>query len=102
MCRLSCNLAALTTLPPSYADCLAIWQPEPAGTLRACNGIVYCMWFGVILSSCNYKYFIIVLHSLNSKDAPVTHRHIRVAFDCDGLELYRYVNLLGCGNVRSR
>jgi hypothetical protein len=29
----------LTTLPPSYADCLEIWQPEPPGTLRASPGI---------------------------------------------------------------
>ena len=32
----------LTTLPPSCADCLEIWEPQPAGTLRtsqACNGI---------------------------------------------------------------
>jgi len=26
----------LTTLPPSYADCLEIWEPEPPGALRAC------------------------------------------------------------------
>jgi len=25
----------LTTLPPSYADCLEIWEPQPPGTLRA-------------------------------------------------------------------
>jgi hypothetical protein len=25
----------LTTLPPSYADCLKIWEPQPPGTLRA-------------------------------------------------------------------
>jgi hypothetical protein len=24
----------LTTLPPSCADCLEIWAPQPAGTLR--------------------------------------------------------------------
>jgi len=28
-----------TTLPPSCADCLKIWEPQPAGTLQACNGI---------------------------------------------------------------
>jgi hypothetical protein len=27
----------LTTLPPSCADCLKIWEPQPPGTLRACN-----------------------------------------------------------------
>jgi len=26
----------LTTLPPSCADCLEIWDPQPPGTLRAC------------------------------------------------------------------
>ena len=32
----------LTTLPPSCADCLEIWEPQPPGTLKAlrvCNGI---------------------------------------------------------------
>jgi hypothetical protein len=32
----------LKTLPPSCADCLEIWEPQPPGTLRAfqaCNGI---------------------------------------------------------------
>src|SRR5215510_10992122 len=29
----------LTTLPPSCADCLEIWEPQPPGTLRACQGI---------------------------------------------------------------
>ena len=28
----------LTTLPPSYADCLEIWEPQLPGTLRACPG----------------------------------------------------------------
>ena len=30
---------ALTTLPHSCADCLEIWEPQPAGTLRACPGL---------------------------------------------------------------
>ena len=29
----------LTTLPPSCADCLEIWEPHPPGTLRACPGL---------------------------------------------------------------
>jgi hypothetical protein len=29
----------LTTLPPSSADCLKNWEPQPPGTLKACNGI---------------------------------------------------------------
>jgi len=29
----------LTTLPPSRADYLEIWEPEPPGTLRAWPGL---------------------------------------------------------------
>jgi len=29
----------LTTLPPLCAECHEIWQPQPAGTLRACPGL---------------------------------------------------------------
>ena len=29
----------LTTLPPSCAGCLEIWEPQPPGTLRACPGL---------------------------------------------------------------
>ena len=29
----------LTTLPPSCADCLEIWKPQPPGTLRTCPGL---------------------------------------------------------------
>jgi hypothetical protein len=35
----------LTTLPPSCADCLEIWEPQPPGTLRACNGIAFFILF---------------------------------------------------------
>ena len=30
----------LTTLSPSSADCLEIWEPQTLGKLRACLGIV--------------------------------------------------------------
>jgi hypothetical protein len=29
----------LTTLPPSCADCLEIWEPQPPGSLRASPGL---------------------------------------------------------------
>jgi hypothetical protein len=29
----------LTTLPPLCADCLEIWDPQPPGTIRACQGL---------------------------------------------------------------
>jgi hypothetical protein len=31
----------LTTLPPSCADFLEIWEPQPPGTLRACPGVFF-------------------------------------------------------------
>jgi len=31
--------AATYGLPPSCAECLEIWAPQPYGTLRACTGI---------------------------------------------------------------
>jgi len=35
----------LTTLPPSCADCLEIWEPQRPGNLRACT------WIAVLLPS---------------------------------------------------
>jgi hypothetical protein len=29
----------LTTLPPSCACCLEIWEPQPPGIFRACSGL---------------------------------------------------------------
>jgi hypothetical protein len=29
----------LTTLPPSCADYLELWEPQPPGTIRACQGL---------------------------------------------------------------
>jgi hypothetical protein len=31
----------LTTLPPSCADCLETWEPQPPGTLRPVMGMPY-------------------------------------------------------------
>jgi hypothetical protein len=34
----------LTTLPPLFADCLKIWEPQPSGPVKVCNGIAfYCL-----------------------------------------------------------
>jgi hypothetical protein len=33
------RFVGLTTLPPSSADCLEIWEPQPPRTLRACAGL---------------------------------------------------------------
>ena len=36
----------LTTVPPSCADCLEIWEPQPPGTLRACPGLQWHCFTG--------------------------------------------------------
>jgi len=50
--------AGLTTLPPSCPDCLEIWEPQPPGTLWACNapvqGLLYLhlmQWIKIWVSS---------------------------------------------------
>jgi len=36
----------LKILPPSFADCLEIWEPQPPGTLWACPGLEWdCFTF---------------------------------------------------------
>jgi len=35
----------LTTLPPSCADCLEIWEPQTPGTLRACTGVYFTLLY---------------------------------------------------------
>ena len=67
----------LTTLQPSCAECLEIWEPQPPGTLRACPGIAlpFCvcvcvcvcvrarvcavfttvLWFSQLLCKCKGK-----------------------------------------------
>ena len=37
--RYSKRCVGLTTLPPSCAECLEIWDPQPPGTLWACPGL---------------------------------------------------------------
>ena len=42
------------TLPPSCADCLEIWEPQPPGTLRACPGLQWdCFTFLLPVDSRN-------------------------------------------------
>ena len=52
----------LTILPPSWADCLEIWKPQPPGTLQACNmpehGLLYlyhnCTYNNACVLFCAY------------------------------------------------
>jgi len=40
----------LTTLPPSCADCLQIWEPQPPGSLRACPDLLTCFKYSGVTS----------------------------------------------------
>jgi hypothetical protein len=44
----------LTTLPPSCADCLEIWERQPSGNFRACPGL-YKVYFTLQLNVCPYS-----------------------------------------------
>jgi hypothetical protein len=48
------RFVGLKTLPPSCAECLEIWEPQPSGTLRACNGIAL-PFNGLITSTAHYN-----------------------------------------------
>ena len=40
----------LTTLPPSCANCLEIWEPQPPGTLRACRPVMGLLYLYLYLT----------------------------------------------------
>jgi hypothetical protein len=41
----------LTTLPPSFANYIEIWEPQPPGTLRVCTGLALPFTEQVVSSS---------------------------------------------------
>jgi len=38
----------LAALPPSCADCLEIWEPQPPGTLRACPDLSWDCFLALV------------------------------------------------------
>jgi hypothetical protein len=48
----------LTTLPPSCADCLEIWELQPPGTLKACTGIAVPLYMFCICSAYASVFFV--------------------------------------------
>jgi hypothetical protein len=57
----------LTTLPPSCADCLQIWEPQPPGILMACPGLQWDWFtFTFILRVQIYKCHRSVLHKIRA------------------------------------
>jgi hypothetical protein len=58
----------LTTLPPSCADCLEIWDPQPPGNLRACPGLYRNCFacrisvFDTAFTTTTVQYILLVLY----------------------------------------
>jgi len=73
-----CRFVGLTTLRPSCANCLEIWEPQPPGTLRACPGHVMGLVFTPV-----YTYIILpysyVTHFLLVPNLPEHDRCVRSA-----------------------
>jgi hypothetical protein len=54
----------LTTLTPSCSDYLKIWEPQPPGTLRACQGLKWdCFTFLLYLNA--YEKYTLYIATLN-------------------------------------
>jgi hypothetical protein len=47
----------LTTLTPSFADCLKTWEPRPPGALRACQGL-----YGTTLPNVTLLQYLLVFN----------------------------------------
>jgi len=63
-----CRSVGLTTLPPSCADLLEMWEPQPLGPLSACSGLyrdcfILCKAWNSALKSLITIGICIVFHS---------------------------------------
>jgi len=66
----------LTTLPPSCADCLEMWESQPTGTLKACPGLYrncftfYCAKYGNVGEKTMRKKLNLNLNGLQTPTVP--------------------------------
>ena len=69
----------LTNLPPSYADCLEIWELQPPGTLRACPGLSWdCLFF--LFKICWWKLYTELNAEWHICSSTVYSHHTQSAF----------------------
>jgi len=66
----------LTTLPPSCADCLDIWESQPPGTSRPCPGL----WWVCFLQTRRYRRWGIPLFVISTRTALEPAHNDRVPF----------------------
>jgi hypothetical protein len=69
----------LTTLTPSYADCLEILEPQPPGTLRACPGLYRDCHVAILVLMVKLTpmdgsdFFIISFYNINVSNICILH-----------------------------
>jgi hypothetical protein len=73
----------LTTLRPSCANCLEMWEPQPPGTLRACPGLQWDSFTFTSLSCHATKYDL--AFRMGSRGPSQTKRYSSLGFRCRGV-----------------
>ena len=91
-CIKSARCVGLTTLPPSCADGLEIWEPQPAGTLTVCTWLyrdffTFQMCSLMLLGFLPYASFNNKLKLVHSLYCIFTHKHY-VTIKPISVELY--------------
>jgi len=71
----------LTTLPPSCADCLEIWEPQPPGNIRACIGSALPLPHKYNVES---KFYTKLLNSKSRLSQTETIPHLQLVTFCKG------------------
>jgi hypothetical protein len=66
----------LTTLPPSCADCVKIWEPQPPGTLRACQGLQWDCFTFTFTSGENLIFYLLFFCLTTVWISQVIQRHV--------------------------
>ena len=88
----------VTNLPLSCADCLEIREPQPPGTLRACNGITL-PFYNTVVCSLFYYTKLPLLKAGTYSFFPQNNRTVFMSVVCEWLKLK--VGLIDLTNLRT-
>ena len=68
----------MTTLPPSYAHCDDVWEPQPPGNVRACPGLswdCFTFTFTLILYIFRWERYAVSLNLQGVKLVKINTEH---------------------------